>query len=103
MARGRKMPASGLIVEALSVCSGVKPLITGKPNPITIDMICEDHNLEKKNCLIIGDSLRSDIALGINSNISSLLVLTGNTKEDDLTKGHNKSSQLPTYYSDSLA
>ena len=98
------MPASGLIVEALSVCSGIKPLITGKPNPITVDMICEDHGLEKKNCLIIGDSLSSDIALGINSNINSLLVLTGNTKEDDLTKFHNKSSPLlPTYYSDSLA
>ncbi len=42
-----------------------------KPNKVFIDRIIEKTKLEKEEMLIIGDSLSSDIMLGINSNVDT--------------------------------
>jgi 4-nitrophenyl phosphatase len=58
---------------------GQRPLLTGKPNPFIIDEICAQNNIDKKDCLMVGDNLETDILFGVNASIDTLLVLTGVT------------------------
>lgn len=44
-----------------------------------IDLLCEKYSLNKEKCLMVGDTLKTDITIGKNSGIDQLLVLTGNT------------------------
>lgn len=48
-----------------------------KPSPYMINKIIDKYNANRKECYIIGDRW-SDIASGINANIKTILVLTGN-------------------------
>lgn len=52
---------------------------------------------------MIGDRLETDIQLGINAGIDTLLVLTGVTTQImlDLEEAKEKPS-IPTYYADNL-
>lgn len=44
-------------------------------------MLIDDYKLERNRCIMIGDNMETDILLGQNAEISSLLVLTGVTSE----------------------
>ena len=35
------IPAAGMLVKALKFCTGKKPIITGKPNPFSLNLISE--------------------------------------------------------------
>lgn len=51
---------------------------------------------------MIGDNMDTDIMLGQNAGISTLLVLTGVTTAEELKSKAEKGIVLPTYYTDSL-
>ena len=76
------MPAGGSIIRALTFASDREPITLGKPNAFGINLICEKYNIDKKKAIMIGDSLNSDILVGINAGIDTALVLTGNTSEE---------------------
>jgi len=46
----------------------------------------EKANYEKDEIAMVGDRLSTDIAFGLNNNILSVLVLTGEAKEEDIEK-----------------
>lgn len=50
---------------------------------------------------MIGDNLETDILFGINSDITTLLVMTGVTHESMIT-GEKKSSTVPDYIMQSM-
>ena len=57
-------------------------VVVGKPNPLAIDIIRKEHNIpdsELSKCVFIGDNPMTDISIGNNAGIDTLLVLTGNT------------------------
>ncbi len=49
----------------------------GKPSEYMLEMIRETMGIDLKQCLIIGDRLETDIALGYNNGIDTALVTTG--------------------------
>ena len=53
-----------------------------KPSTVFMDCIIKKTNLKKEEMLIIGDSLSSDIALGINSNVDTCWFNEKNEKSD---------------------
>jgi len=61
------------------LASGVEPFVVGKPNPMIINLLCEKYQIDKSKSIMIGDNLHSDILLGKNSGVDTLLVLSGNT------------------------
>lgn len=78
-------PGAGAIVEALTVASGKKPdYIVGKPNSYMVELACRMFNVEKREVLIVGDRVETDIACGFKSGIDSVLVLTGASKLEDV-------------------
>lgn len=88
---GRLDPGAGSIVSFLEASTGKKPdAIIGKPNPWLLDLALRINSLSKEDVLIIGDRLDTDILLGINAGVDTLLVLTGvNTLEDIEKTGIN--------------
>jgi phosphoglycolate/pyridoxal phosphate phosphatase family len=100
----RKLPAAGGLVDFIQKVTGVKATVLGKPNRYAIDVLLEEHKLERESCIMIGDRLDTDILLGINSQISTCLVMTGATTEEIIKKEFEKSEPIiPTYICKDLA
>ncbi len=78
------IPDSGAIAACVTASTGVLPTYFGKPYPETVEMIAEITGEEKKNMLIFGDRLYTDIATGKRHGITAALVLTGETKVADV-------------------
>lgn len=79
------IPDCGSICEMLYLVTKRSPFYIGKPRKEMIEILMKEKGYKKEEIAIIGDRLYTDIACGINAGITSILVLTGETKEEDLT------------------
>lgn len=87
------VPDCGLFCHMIEVATGKKPIYIGKPNPTLIEMAIASTNFSKEKTVVIGDRLYTDIASGINAGVTTVCVLSGETKKEDLVE----SSFKPTY------
>ena len=93
-------PGAGAIVNFLSTALGRGPdFIAGKPNTWIIDVITSKYDVSYDEILIIGDSIYTDLPLGLKKGIDTLLVLTGITNKEDL----NRIAEKPTYVVNDLS
>jgi len=97
------VPGAGTMSASIAKSSETTPINTGKPNPISINLVCERDNLDKSQCLMIGDSLYTDMQFANNAGIDGLLVLTGVTNQEEYEKySKDPGMGVPTYYADDL-
>ena len=80
------MPATGALVAPIEIATGKKTYFVGKPNPLMLR-----HGLNKLGChssdiAFIGDRMDTDIIAGIESNVDTVLVLSGVTSIEDIDK-----------------
>lgn len=80
------MPATGALISPIEIATGKKAYFVGKPNPLMLR-----HGLKKINChsgeiAFIGDRMDTDIIAGIESNVDTVLVLSGVTAIEDIDK-----------------
>jgi len=80
------MPATGALIAPIEIATGKKGYFGGKPNPLMLR-----HGLRKLNChseeiAFIGDRMDTDIIAGIESNVDTVLVLSGVTSVEDIDK-----------------
>jgi len=80
------MPATGSLIAPIEIATGKKAYFVGKPNPLMLR-----HGLNKLDChsadiAFIGDRMDTDIIAGIESNVDTVLVLTGVTSIEDIDK-----------------
>ena len=78
------MPATGSLVAPIEIATGKKAYFVGKPNPLMLR-----HGLRKLGChsediAFIGDRMDTDIIAGIESNVDTVLVLSGVTALQDI-------------------
>lgn len=79
------IPDVGAMMALVKASTGREPdRIVGKPNIDIIDAICAYTKRDREELAIIGDRLYTDIATGNNAGITSILVLSGESKEGDL-------------------
>jgi len=79
------MPDIGAMIAFVKAATGREPdLVVGKPNRLIVDAASVKMNLPVEQMAMIGDRLYTDIALGQASGIATILVLSGETKLDDL-------------------
>ena len=78
------IPDSGAIAALVTASTKVEPTYLGKPYATTIDMIAEVTGLSREDMCIFGDRLYTDIALGKRHGVTSVLVLSGETKIADV-------------------
>ncbi len=80
------IPDSGAIAALITASTGVAPKYFGKPYKETADMISELFGVSFDKTAIVGDRLYTDIALGKNNGLMSVLVLSGETKIEDVNE-----------------
>ena len=78
------IPDSGAIAAAVVASTGKRPIFMGKPHRETAEMIGEITGETKENTILFGDRLYTDIATGKHFGITAALVLTGETKMEDV-------------------
>lgn len=78
------VPACGSLMKPIELASGRTPYYIGKPNPLIMRAALNKLQVTRSEACIIGDRLDTDILSGIQSEIRTVLVLSGVTSLADV-------------------
>lgn len=82
---GRGEPDAAAITAAIEACTSRKvELVVGKPNSAMMATALSLLGVPVERAVMVGDRIRTDIAMGIAAGTSTALVLTGDTSLADL-------------------
>lgn len=90
----RDRPGSGAMIRAIAGVAERDPdVVLGKPSSTAIEMVRERLPYPPAECLVVGDRLNTDIALGERAGMTTVLVRSGVTDDDaidraDVTPDH---------------
>lgn len=74
------IPDAGAFIEVMRMTTGRQPdFVFGKPSPALIEPYLKARGLTLADAVIVGDRLYTDIAMAADSDLTSVLVLTGET------------------------
>lgn len=79
-------PGGGVMVNAVQTCTGVTPVVIGKPNTIMIDIMRAQNGLARDEIMTVGDRYDTDILGGINGGSPTAMVLTGVDSRESIQK-----------------
>ncbi len=80
------VPACRALISPIELATDRKAYFIGKPNPLIMRHAIKKIKCRREETLIIGDRMDTDIIAGIESEIETVLVLTGITGKDDLVQ-----------------
>jgi NagD protein len=81
---GGIVPACGSLVAPIEMATGNKAYFVGKPNPLMMRHGLRRLNSRREDTAIIGDRMDTDIVAGVESEIETILVLSGVTSLRDI-------------------
>lgn len=84
------LPDCGAMIEMIYASTGRKPKIFGKPNKEMVDAALLRINGKNTNTAIVGDRLYTDMEMGYRANLTTILVLSGEAKKEDLKKAERQ-------------
>lgn len=93
------IPDCGSMAALLFESTGRKPKFIGKPNPEMVRMGLEKIGTTLENTAMVGDRLYTDMQMAYDAGITSILVLSGETKPEDLAHA----AKRPDFIFDSVA
>jgi 4-nitrophenyl phosphatase len=94
------VPGSGAIINAVAGVAGRDPdVVLGKPSKPALGIVRDRLAVDPAACLVVGDRLDTDVALGERAGMTTVLVRTGVTDDADL----RRSDVSPDFVLDSLA
>jgi phosphoglycolate/pyridoxal phosphate phosphatase family enzyme len=95
------LPGGGFVMAAVEWATSRKATVVGKPTQFMLDVIFNKHpGLNRERAMMIGDRLDTDIAFGNGGGLSTLLVLSGTTTEEDAFAGRGEAG--PSFVSDAI-
>ena len=80
------IPACRALISPIELTTGRKAYYVGKPNPLMMRHALKTLNCHRADAVLIGDRMDTDIIAGIETDIDTVLVLSGVTTMDDLDK-----------------
>ena len=91
--------AAGMIGAVEGVTGRSVDRVLGKPSGDVVDLVLERVGARPADCVLVGDRLETDIQMGAQAGMTTVLVLSGVSRERDL----DASSLQPDHVIDSLA
>ena len=88
------VPDCGSVCDMLYNVSGRRPLVIGKPEPLMPILAMDKWGYTKEETVVIGDRIYTDIKSGIAADVSTILVLSGETTREILEKSPEKPSYV---------
>mgnify|MGYP003227525931 CR=1 FL=1 len=81
---GAFIPDCGSMAKLIEASTGRFPEFFGKPSKHTLDYIIQETGYEPDEIAIVGDRLYTDIAVADQSDVTSILVLSGESTREDV-------------------
>jgi NagD protein len=79
-------PSTKALIAPIEIATGKKAYFVGKPNPLMMRIALRKLGVKREEAIVIGDRMDTDIRCGLESEIDTLLVLSGITGRDDIDK-----------------
>ncbi|MBI5564234.1 MAG: TIGR01457 family HAD-type hydrolase [Chloroflexi bacterium] len=79
---GGLVPACGAIAAFIESATGVQPYFVGKPNALMMRHALRFLNEHSENAIMVGDRMDTDIRVGTEAGLETVLVLTGHTQRE---------------------
>jgi NagD protein len=79
-------PGCGALVAMLEAAAGVKAFSVGKPSPVMLRAARKELGLTTDQTVVIGDTMETDILGGAQLGFKTVLVLSGGTRPEDLSR-----------------
>lgn len=79
-------PACGAMAALIEAATGIKPYFIGKPNPLMMRSALRFLGAHSEETVMVGDRMDTDVVAGMESGMETILVLTGVTREEDVSK-----------------
>jgi NagD protein len=79
-------PACRALMAPIELATGCAAYFIGKPNPLIMRDALKRLGCKREDTVIVGDRMDTDIIAGIESEIETVLVLSGITNEENMKK-----------------
>ena len=83
---GGTRPGAGATVAYIETATGAKALSLGKPSPVMMRAARKELGLSTSQTVMIGDTMETDILGGVQMGYRTILVLTGGTQREDVSR-----------------
>jgi len=93
------LPATGSVAALITRATGLQPYFVGKPNPLMMRSALNAIEAHSESTVMIGDRMDTDVISGIEAGMRTILVLTGSTRLEDISRYPYR----PTRVCDSIA
>jgi NagD protein len=80
------VPACGAVAALIEKATGYAPYFVGKPNPLILRAALRYLGEHSENAVMVGDRMDTDVRVGLESGMETILVLTGVTKPEDIPR-----------------
>jgi NagD protein len=77
-------PSTKALIAPIEIASGKKAYYVGKPNPLMMRIALKRLGIKREDAIVIGDRMDTDIRCGLESEIDTLLVLSGITDREGI-------------------
>lgn len=77
-------PSTKALIAPIEIASGKKAYFVGKPNPLMMRSALKRLGVRREDAIVIGDRMDTDIRCGLESEIDTLLVLSGITSREEI-------------------
>ena len=79
-------PSTKALIAPIEIATGKEAYFVGKPNPLMMRIALKKLEVQREDAIVIGDRMDTDIRCGLESEIDTLLVLSGITSNADIDK-----------------
>ncbi|MEI6890556.1 MAG: HAD-IIA family hydrolase [Pontiella sp.] len=83
---GVMIPATGALLAPIELATGSRAYYLGKPNPLMMRNAMKKLGCQREETVIIGDRMDTDMIAGIESEITTALVLSGVSTRESTTQ-----------------
>lgn len=92
------VPSTKALIAPIEIASGKKAYYVGKPNPLMMRIALKRLGVRREDAIVIGDRMDTDVRCGMESEIDTLLVLSGITDRN----GIDQFPYIPRYILDGI-
>jgi NagD protein len=79
-------PSTKALIAPIEIASGKEAYFVGKPNPLMMRIALKKLGVKREDAIVIGDRMDTDVRCGLESEIDTLLVLSGITDRNGIDR-----------------
>lgn len=88
------VPATGALVALIEKTTGRNAYFVGKPNPLMMRTALKQLQEHSDNTVMVGDRMATDVVVGIESGMETILVLSGVTHREEVERFPYRPSRI---------